>query len=463
MKKNKAVTRLLLAGIFAAGGIMCAQGHAEEMNKKALAKYEPEKGCYIGAVLDWADLATKGTGKDSPERFAAGMSAHNETFGKKHALFEQFIFFPHGAEWEASNVYNSFPTWSTDPAGWATAKEFCAATDAAGATAVLTIEPYLPRDFYTDWKPGNKAYDATVVFAQGCAEYGKPVFIRFAHEMNGSWYPWCAWLDKNRDLYRGKDEDTGVTPALYVQMYRNFVTLFRSVAPNAAFIWCPNQGWLGLEVWDPYTEYYPGDDVVDWVGLDFYERGWYLPMPAGRLWGGQFKHGLVNDSKDNPQTKENESVNFYKTYCEEKGKPLMICETGATMTYRTDLPPQDRASLDAKWKAGWWDKVNYGWLLGVFGTSRYADKDFSFKIDELYPKLKGIIWFHQAKAEDLPAMKKSANDKMLVWYNKCWCDYRIDYNSVDERTKYSPESVNSDGAALYKKLIENDYYLSGPV
>lgn len=439
------VLSLLMIGVFAS--VVTAK-----------AKFEPEKGCYLGAVLDWADLATKGEGKDSVEKFANGMKKFNETYGAKHAIFEQFFFYPHGASWEDKKFYDKYPTWDTDPCGWATVKEFVDACDKVGATPVLTIEPQVCKDYYTDWKPGNVAYDHAVDLAKNCAAYKKPIFVRFAHEMNGSWYPWASWLDKNENQKQDPGEETDVTPERYVTMFQNYAKVMKQYAPNVAMIWCPNQGWLGMDVVkDFYTPWYPGDEYVDWMSLDFYERGWYLPGPLARLWGGQFTRGLEYDSADDPATVENESINFYKTFCVDKNKPLIICETGATQSYRTDLPKEQRRDFSNNWKAKYWDKHNMGWIRQVYGTSFTKEPHF-VDLDKEYPLLKGIIWFNQGKVEMIPAVRKQGKKKEIIWFN-AFMDYRIGYNSVDDETKYSPDYFFQEEIDLYSKMINNDYFL----
>ncbi len=445
----------LWAGLAAALLVSSVSSQAQ-----ARAKYEPEQGCYIGAVLDWADLANKGEGKDSVEKFANGMKAFNDAAKKPHALYEQFIFFPHGADWEDKGVYNKYATWDSDPCGWSTAKEFAAACDRVNATPVFTIEPYVVKDFYTDWKPGNPAYDNTLAFAKGCGAYGKPVFIRFAHEMNGSWYPWCSWLDKNLNQTRDPGEETDVTPEHYVAAFRNFAAVMHQYAPNAAMIWCPNQGWLGEDVQqDNYNPWYPGDESADWVGLDFYERGWYLPHPGAKLWGGQFARGLHYDSLDKPGTTANESVDFYKVFCVEKKKPLMLCETAAEQTYRTDLTPEERRGFSHDWKTRIWDAVNVGWLRAVYATSNTKEKVFG-PIDQQFPMLKGVVWFNFAKAETLPAMKRTGKTKEIVWFKDAFADYRIGWNAPSEDAKYAAESKFPDENELYARLIGEPYFLS---
>jgi hypothetical protein len=83
--------------------------------------------------------------------------------------------------------------------------------------------------------------------------YGRAtqINIRLGWEFNGTgWNPWSAV---------GK-------PAQYKKAYRQFVEVFRSVGSNFRFEWTPNIGDVGMNPEDAY----PGDDVVDIVGMDFY-------------------------------------------------------------------------------------------------------------------------------------------------------------------------------------------------
>jgi hypothetical protein len=92
--------------------------------------------------------------------------------------------------------------------------------------------------------------------AQAVAAYAKPVFLRIDWEMNGDWYP--EW------------GSAAMSPEAYVAAWRHIRAVFQQQgATNAAFIWCPNIGELGGR---PWTDWYPGDDYVDWVGLDAYPK-----------------------------------------------------------------------------------------------------------------------------------------------------------------------------------------------
>jgi cellulose synthase (UDP-forming) len=98
------------------------------------------------------------------------------------------------------------------------------------------------------------AYDQYVEsWARGIADYRRPVLIRFAQEMNGSWYSWS---------HDG--------PAAYVAAWRRIVTIFQHTgARNARFIWSPD-GLIGQQAarWkQTVTQWYPGSRYVSYVGI----------------------------------------------------------------------------------------------------------------------------------------------------------------------------------------------------
>jgi hypothetical protein len=401
--------------------------------------YEPKRGVYLGAALDTTQIRG-----DTVSALGAQMREFNRVAGRPQALYMHFLQFP--------NPQGEFGTWENDANGWIPAAKFSEATNKAGAAPILTLEPFVPSTFL-DWKPGSKAYEATKAFAQGAGAWGKPLFIRFAHEMNGSWYPWAEWTDLNQNMERDPGEDTGFTAAHYRQSYRNMASMFRKYAPNAALVWCPNAGLLGGQKRDVFRPFYPGDDVVDWVGIDIYERGWNLPMPGAKLWGGQFAHNLTHDMTDDPDTPENESVNFYLLYGQWKKKPIMICETGATLSFRTDLTVAQRAQMTRDWKIGYWNTAEYGWLQGVYGTTGYKGQKFTAPLDEKFPQVKAIVWFQIAKREFIPARRGPGD---FMWFKNDWADYRIG-GGVEEG---KPAPFGRQETDLYRALTSGPYFLS---
>jgi len=100
------------------------------------------------------------------------------------------------------------------------------------------------------------SYDAYIkAWAAGIKDLGYPVAMRFAHEMNGYWYPWCESANGNK---RGD----------YVAAWRHVHDLFAAAgAKNVIWVWSPN---VAYENSTPLSQLYPGDDYVDWVGLSGY-------------------------------------------------------------------------------------------------------------------------------------------------------------------------------------------------
>jgi hypothetical protein len=101
--------------------------------------------------------------------------------------------------------------------------------------------------------------------ARGFARYGRPVLLRFAWEMNGDWYEWCAPRNHN-------DIDG------FKAVWRRVHSVFREEgADNVSWVWAPNWNSRPDEPWNDLTNYYPGDRYVDWVGVSGYP--WHRETP----------------------------------------------------------------------------------------------------------------------------------------------------------------------------------------
>lgn len=88
-------------------------------------------------------------------------------------------------------------------------------------------------------------------FAASVAASGLTVYIRHAHEMNGTWYPWS------------KD------PENYVRAWRRIVDIFREQGvDNARFVFSLNPFvWMDDDRFrEAALQYWPGDEYVDYVG-----------------------------------------------------------------------------------------------------------------------------------------------------------------------------------------------------
>jgi hypothetical protein len=123
-----------------------------------------------------------------------------------------------------------------------------------GAVPLVTWEPWTLAGRGSPLKAiARGRYDRYVRHAaSSAAAWGHPILLRFAHEMNGTWYPW--------------GRRPGNSPGIYKAAWRHLVTIFRSAgADNVEWLWAPNVEGGGQY---PFRRLYPGDRWVDWVGLD---------------------------------------------------------------------------------------------------------------------------------------------------------------------------------------------------
>jgi hypothetical protein len=146
--------------------------------------------------------------------------------------------------------------------------------------------------------------------AAAAAEWGGPILLRFAPEMNGDFYPWGLGANGN-------------TPKDFIAAWRRVVTIFREGgADNVEWVWAPNNGPLGR-----FRALYPGNRWVDWLGLSAFNHG--------GSWGWESFSVAVLDA--------------YRELVSLSSKPIILAETGSgevggskgrwiTQAFRRQLP-----------------------------------------------------------------------------------------------------------------------------
>lgn len=129
---------------------------------------------------------------------------------------------------------------------------------AAGKIPLVTVEPWLGLDQTKNKSPiaGHMARISSGEFdgqIKTIAPLLAGTWVRFGHEANGSWYPWCQ------------------SPGDYVTAWRHFVALLPVTATR---VWCVNNGDAKSTVasvsFSPAEAFYPGDRYVDVLALDGY-------------------------------------------------------------------------------------------------------------------------------------------------------------------------------------------------
>jgi hypothetical protein len=185
-------------------------------------------------------------------------------------------------------------------------------------------------------------------YAQDVRKYGRPIMIRFAHEMNGHWYPWGT-------AFRSPGvRNNSNTPADYVAMWRHVWGIFKEAGvTDVHWVWAPNIFFLNTANSEEqqradFAALYPGDEYVDWIGLDGYNDGV------------KSKWRTFPDLFDAP----------YRAITGLTQKPLMIAEFGSS----------EKGAPAGTSKAAWI-------------TQTYM-KD----IPEKYPRVRLVNWFHRDKS-----------------------------------------------------------------
>lgn len=175
-------------------------------------------------------------------------------------------------------------------------------------------------------------------------EFGKPIFVSFANEMNGDWFPWSgSFYGGNLPVDGRPGEWQG--PQAFKAAYRHVVDRVRARgASNVKWVFHTNNYSEPNDTWNYAPAYYPGPEYVDWLGMSVY--------------GQQFSRGPWSALQPLMDWPYEEMSRI------DPHKPIMIAEWGAG-----EFP----LSGD---KAAW---IKEG--LEVFLTK--------------YPRVKGAVYWHE--------------------------------------------------------------------
>jgi hypothetical protein len=134
---------------------------------------------------------------------------------------------------------------------------------------VIWWEPTNPRN----WEKGeyerykrivDGKHDAYLkAWAKDAKASGRRVIVRFAHELNGNWFPWGVGRFDN-------------TPRNFKQAWRHVWGIFKregALAPegNVELLWSVTK--QNCPQCNPFSSVYPGDRYVHWVGLTAFNWG----------------------------------------------------------------------------------------------------------------------------------------------------------------------------------------------
>lgn len=209
----------------------------------------PEHGIYTGAYIDWGDK------EDSVTLEAI---EHFETLvGKHQAIVASSSYWGEGT-FPMDNMrliarHGSVPLVYWSP--WDKPYEEGRGPDRFSLTSIIA-----------------GAHDAYIdLWADQAREFGAPMIVSLANEMNGEWFPWSG------KLYGGSDPVPGTNPIRF-QGPETFKKAWRHVVDRVRARGATNIQWvlhlmnysLPQEGWNLAAEYYPGPEYCDWLGVSLY-------------------------------------------------------------------------------------------------------------------------------------------------------------------------------------------------
>jgi len=284
----------------------------------------PKEGAYTGAYIDFGEAEDK-VSLDAIEDFEKMVGKHQAIIASSSFWGEQ-----------------SFPLKNLQ---------------------IITRHGSLPLIFWSPWdrpyveKKGAGRFSLKDILAGKCNNYidnwadqaksfGKPILVSWGLEMNGDWFPWSGY-------FHGAGEKTGKAepprfqgPELYKKAFRYVVDRVRARgASNILWGFHANNLSYPTASWNSMSQYYPGPNYVDWLGLSVYG----IQFRGGEWWVSFY------DVMNGP----------YHDICRiDPAKPVIIAEWGVG-----EFP-----SLGNKAQ----------WIKDAFGCMRY-----------LYPRIKGAVYWHE--------------------------------------------------------------------
>ncbi|MDX2007669.1 MAG: glycosyl hydrolase [Meiothermus sp.] len=209
-----------------------------------------------------------------------------------------------------------------------------------------TLEAILRGDFDAELR----------AWGQAARAFGTPIIVEWGTEANGDWFSWNgAW-----------NGGPGTGPALFREAFRYLVYSMKNQgAYNITWVWHVNASDFPSASWNALENYFPGNDIVDWIGLSVYAAQSQLD-PFWYDFGYSLDFVMPRLSKIAPY------------------KPVIVAEFGAPKGNPIGTP-----------------EVWADWALSQMIAGRW-------------PSLKGFSWWNEAWSSELVPGEPLTNVEMRV-------------------------------------------------
>lgn len=169
----------------------------------------------------------------------------NQNIATESAFINFFSNFSHRWDWHLKHQANNIANQGAVPLiSWMPIDSSRTNTNILGEIAAGNWDTYL-----NTWAAGLQSW------LDSRSEENPRVMIRFGHEFNGTWYSY------------------GDDPARFVTAWQYIHDLFETYGLNQSieWVWCANN--VDVDSINDVTQYYPGNDYVDWTSIDGYNWG----------------------------------------------------------------------------------------------------------------------------------------------------------------------------------------------
>ena len=278
-----------------------------------------------------------------------------------------------------------------------------------GAVVVLDLQPRTPLEGLL----GSDAEDFGNLLDSLHDELGTWFLARFGAEMNGSWEPWgqqaVAYKAAFRMLAEGLDATAPHVETVWSPVYGSGYP-FRAEQGADGDIGLPDEvdiapldtdgdGRLAPGD-DPYGPYFPGSDVVDWVGLTLYRFGQDQGIESNVVPKGEYDARLAetwgygDGASGRP---------FYDRFAARDDRPMLV-QTSALYN------PAVEGASELRLKRSWWRQV-FGSVSGYPLVSLIS----WLEVDRIEPEVdtNAVDWRVTADPEIAAAIRADLTDSTV--------------------------------------------------
>jgi len=262
-------------------------------------------------------------------------------------------------------------------------------------------------------------------WARELRDFGYPIYFRPMCEMNGDWVSWGGTVNGN-------------SPQDYIPAWRHVHDIFvQEGASNVKWVWSPNRDGSTHDAQVTFNTYYPGDNYVDFIGMDGYNWGTLYNTPDWTSFWQSFEE-IFRYS--------------YDVAVANTSKPIVVSETATT---------EVGGNAQNGGKAQW--------ITDAFNT-----------LPTRFPRIAMLTWFDinketdwrvNSSASSLAAYKAAVNkgsgrpnltfgEPMVYWSS--YADYQQNSLNVD-LTVENTGSTTSFGTVVTGSIANNGVFCQSPM